>query len=218
MYPDSSFVIIPFLFFIGWIACLFWIYNDTKKRNKSTVFWVLLTFFTGFIAIIVWLIVRPSKSNKYNETSNKTVKRPLKVNKHFSENHANENKEKKTILKESDILQERMEKLLQKNENLDFSEVTLLRDHPDASQRKKASKLLSNIEKELDEFNQIQKDIEDIKTKSKRLTDRLANGELDSESYKRALDDLEKYRKAKEERLWALRAKLFTESDYEKPF
>jgi len=113
--------------------------------------------------------------------------------------------------------QERIDSLYQKNQSLNLSEVISLKDHPDSSQLKKAEELLETIENQYAEYERLQKELKDNKIKTNRLTDRLANGELDSESYKRALDDLDSSRKEKEERLWTLRNKLFKE-DYEKPF
>ena len=53
--------------------------------------------------------------------------------------------------------------------------------------------------------------------KTTNLTSRVADGEVDSESYKRALDDLESQKKELEEKIWKIRNELYKD-DYEKPF
>jgi len=217
MYMFGTAIILSF-FFIIWIACLWWIYKDTKKRGGNTALWIILTLFLGFIPLIIWFFIRPSINNL---TTNKSTN----SKKYKKEDLENSTNEKMTIIdtknyhiKETDEFTERIEKLLQKNKNLNLSEALSLQDHPDASQRKKAITILEKIENEYEDFIQIQEGIRDIKNKTKKLTDRLADGELDSDSYKRALDDLEKSLMLKEEKLWMLKNKLFNESDYEKPF
>lgn len=80
-----------------------------------------------------------------------------------------------------------------------------------------AERLLDEKEQHLDKFNTLSKDLTSLKTKIRKLTDRVADGELDSEAYKRALDDLEVQKKEIEEKIWKLRNELFKD-DYEKPF
>jgi hypothetical protein len=53
--------------------------------------------------------------------------------------------------------------------------------------------------------------------KIRQLTDRLADGKIDSEAYKRASNDLEQQKSELEEKIWKLRNDLFKD-DYEKPF
>jgi uncharacterized membrane protein len=83
--------------------------------------------------------------------------------------------------------------------------------------RQKAIELLEEIEEKVNEFENIQEDIHSIKIKINKLTERLAEGDIDSDSYTRALNDLESLKKSKEEELWKKRNKLFKD-DYEKPF
>jgi len=82
---------------------------------------------------------------------------------------------------------------------------------------KEASRLLDEREKSFNKFSMLSEDLQNVKSKIRKLTDRVADGELDSEAYKRALDDFEVQKKEVEEQLWKLRNKLFKD-DYEKPF
>jgi uncharacterized membrane protein YgaE (UPF0421/DUF939 family) len=191
------------------------VYKDTKKRGGNTVLFVLLSLFLGFIGAIIWFFVRPPISDRTDHPTTLTSKAPNEIKKIASEKQVDE---RSKYEKEKSELNYQVERLRRKNENLDLSEIISLLDHPDASQRTRAKLLLNAIEREFSEFEKILEEINEVKLKSSRLTDRLANGDLDSEPYKRALDDLEKSRKEKEERLWKLRSKLFKESEYEKPF
>lgn len=82
---------------------------------------------------------------------------------------------------------------------------------------KEASRLLDEREKSFNKFSTLSEELQNVKSKIRKLTDRVADGELDSEAYKRALDDFEAQKKEVEEQLWKLRNKLFKD-DYEKPF
>jgi len=80
-----------------------------------------------------------------------------------------------------------------------------------------AENLLTERERSFNSFLELSNELDVVKLKIRKLTDRLADGELDSESYKRASDDFEKQEKEIEEKLWKLRNKLFKD-EYEKPF
>lgn len=112
------------------------------------------------------------------------------------------------------ILKRKIQELKEKNSSVDFDEIDLLIK---INEFKKAEKSIIKIESDLNDFEINKESLRDAGSKLRQLTDRLANGELDSESYKRAADDLEEQRKDIEEKLWKLRNKLFKD-EYEKPF
>jgi hypothetical protein len=77
--------------------------------------------------------------------------------------------------------------------------------------------LICQREDAYEKFLARQKDLKYVEEKIRNLTKRIANGEISSETFNRARDDLEREKKEIEEQLWTLRLKLFKE-DYEKPF
>jgi lycopene cyclase domain-containing protein len=176
-------------------------------------------FFYNFSMLSFYLLVYRYFKKRWITPHKKTEQhtRPDSVIQKNTQPHFSQNNQWMEVKNERADFQERIDSLYQKNQSLNLSEVISLKDHPDSSQLKKAEELLETIENQYAEYERLQKELKDNKIKTNRLTDRLANGELDSESYKRALDDLDSSRKEKEERLWTLRNKLFKE-DYEKPF
>jgi len=103
---------------------------------------------------------------------------------------------------------------LEKESNLQVDDIKQLIDN---GQIRKAERYLITLERKYNEFQEITSKIKFIKTKSLKLSNRLVDGELDSESYKRAANDLDKQKKSIEEQIWKIRNKLFKEN-YEKPF
>jgi glutamyl-tRNA reductase len=80
-----------------------------------------------------------------------------------------------------------------------------------------ADSTLNKIEKKYEEFKRNYSKLEDINNMIESLTNRVANGELTSNAFEKARDDLDRKKKEIEEELWKLRNKLFKD-DYEKPF
>jgi len=195
-------------------AAMYASYGNLEGLFISTlVIGILQYVIFGFLLSKFW----DEYGRKYVIKTKNRYDQPDSVLKNRAQNQVPQNNQLEKAKNEKDDLQKRIDELSQKNQSLDLSEVISL-DHLYVSQRKKAKEILDNVEERYAEFEELQQDLKNIKIKTNRLTDRLANGGLDSESYKRALDDLEKARKEKEERLWNLRSKLFKEDDYEKPF
>lgn len=66
-------------------------------------------------------------------------------------------------------------------------------------------------------YNSLKEILKTVNEKIKSLTDKLANGEISSQAFTKANDNLEREKKELEEELWNLRNELFKD-DYEKPF
>jgi len=116
--------------------------------------------------------------------------------------------------KDSILLKKKRDELKKENPLLNLTDLNSFLEKNDYES---AEKCIDQLEKELDEFKDKQESLKKVSIKLRKLTDRLADGELDSESYKRAANDLEQHKKNLEEKLWKLRNKLFKD-EYEKPF
>jgi len=116
-------------------------------------------------------------------------------------------------------LEHRLELLRKKNSSLFLTDVEQLvkKGFQTKTSSKDAEALLHKKEKQYESYTDLQRQLEELKAKITRLTVRVAEGEVDSDSYKRALDDLESQKRTLEEELWKLRNKLFKD-EYEKPF
>lgn len=119
----------------------------------------------------------------------------------------------------TDHLELRLRKLINKDSSLILDDVEKLLNKGFFTKEslKEAENLLNEKEKNYDSYTKLKKEFYNLKNKMILLTDRVAEGEVDSESYKRAADDLDSQMKVLEEKLWKLRNKLFKD-DYEKPF
>lgn len=113
----------------------------------------------------------------------------------------------RTFLKEVDKFQQQNPTII-----IDDLKQLIKRNMFDEAVRK-----FNNLMDDFDRFKKLQSELKEIKEKIKKLTGRIAVGELDSEAYKRALNDLEMQKKEIEEELWNLRNKLLKD-EYEKPF
>jgi len=115
------------------------------------------------------------------------------------------------------VSSKRLSMLKGRNTGLFLADIETLLKKSDFESKEKAAKLLSEREHSLDRYGVLYNELGDIRSKIMKLTDRIADGELDSETYKRALNDLEMQQRESEEDLWTLRSDLFKE-EYEKPF
>lgn len=116
--------------------------------------------------------------------------------------------------KDSILLKKKRDEIKKENPLLNLTDLNSSLEKNDYAS---AEKCINQLEHDLEEFKDKQKSLKEVSVKLRRLTDRLADGELDSESYKRAANDLEQHKKDLEEKLWKLRNKLFKD-EYEKPF
>jgi hypothetical protein len=72
-------------------------------------------------------------------------------------------------------------------------------------------------QKPIERFNSLKNELIIVNKKIDSLTDKLTKGEISSDAFTKANDNLERKRKEIEEKLWKLRNMLFKE-EYEKPF
>lgn len=111
-------------------------------------------------------------------------------------------------------IQSFLDKMIHKEPNVKVEDIKeLIKENKIELAEEKLNELIDIY----DEFEQLKKRIDGVKLKANKLTGRLANGEIDKESYNKARSDLEGQKKEIEEKLWKLRNKLFKD-DYEKPF
>jgi len=80
-----------------------------------------------------------------------------------------------------------------------------------------ANKLLSERKSDYTRFLELNKEMKDIDIKLAKLSSKLAEGEITSDAYETANDNLVRRKKDVEEGLWKLQNKIFREK-YEKPF
>lgn len=80
-----------------------------------------------------------------------------------------------------------------------------------------ANQLLSERKSDYTRFLELNKEMKDIDIKLAKLSSKLAEGEITSDAYETANDNLVRRKKDVEEGLWKLQNKIFREK-YEKPF
>ncbi|MCG2826489.1 MAG: UPF0179 family protein, partial [Thermoplasmatales archaeon] len=80
-----------------------------------------------------------------------------------------------------------------------------------------ANKLLSERKNDYDKYLELNKEMKDIDIKLAKLSSKLAEGEITSDAYETARDDLIRKKSYVEEELWKIQRKIFRE-EYEKPF
>jgi hypothetical protein len=124
----------------------------------------------------------------------------------------------KIIIKENQISQNTIEEgirnLIIKNKNIYIEDIKLALTNKNFNE---ALKLLKDRQTSYNNFLKLIEEEKEADLKIKKLTKRVANGDLDSDSFKKARDDIDHEKKDIAEQLWTLRTKLFKE-DYEKPF
>lgn len=81
----------------------------------------------------------------------------------------------------------------------------------------KVKRILIEKEKEYNRFLKMTDELKDIDTKLTKLSSKLADGEITSEAYENANDNLVRRKRDVEEGLWKIQNKIFREK-YEKPF
>jgi len=161
--------------------------------------------------------IATNKMKHRHKTSNSYSKHPNYIQKE----HVTFEDSSSTSTDDSEIskhgLWERLSMLKDQNTSLFLADIETLLGENDIESKEKAAKLLTERENSFDKYQAIYSEIGDIRSKIMKLTDRIANGQLDSETYKRALNDLETQQRESEESLWRFRSDLFKE-EYEKPF
>jgi len=144
-----------------------------------------------FLAIIVWLsvpIIASIKKRKAKKTEGKDSKKQ--------------------------IILDKINNLENEEPNLQLDHIKqLLSTHNISVAEEKLNEFLEHYE----EFNNLKTDLTDINDKLGSLTNKLADGDINSEAYTKASDTLEQKKKDVEEKMWKLRNTLFKDS-YEKPF
>ncbi|MCG2826486.1 MAG: zinc-ribbon domain-containing protein [Thermoplasmatales archaeon] len=80
-----------------------------------------------------------------------------------------------------------------------------------------AEKLLEEKKRLYDRFLELKKGMNDIDKRTAKLSTKLAEGEVTSDAYERAREDLERGKRDIEEEMWKIQRKIFREK-YEKPF
>jgi len=81
----------------------------------------------------------------------------------------------------------------------------------------KAEQLLDERKRDYERYLELGRSLKDVGEQTTMLSTRLAKGELTSDAYERARDDLESRKKDIDEELWKIQRKIFREK-YEKPF
>ncbi|MCG2718900.1 MAG: hypothetical protein L6408_08740, partial [Nanoarchaeota archaeon] len=81
----------------------------------------------------------------------------------------------------------------------------------------KAEQTLGERKQDYERYLELQQNLKNIEEQSRMLSKRLAKGELTSDAYERAKDDLDKDKYDIDEKLWKIQRKIFREK-YEKPF
>lgn len=130
-------------------------------------------------------------------------------------------KTKKTEGKEPSSKNPKKQIILDKINNLENEEPNLQLDHIkqliSLHKIDEAEEKLNEFMLHYKEFNNLKTDLTDINDKLGSLTNKLADGDINSEAYTKASDTLEQKKKNVEEKMWKLRNTLFKDS-YEKPF
>ncbi|MCG2827293.1 MAG: hypothetical protein L6265_11955, partial [Thermoplasmatales archaeon] len=80
-----------------------------------------------------------------------------------------------------------------------------------------ASKLLSERKKDYERYLELVRSLKDVDDKTTKLSSRLAEGEVTSDAYEQAMDELKRKKYDIEEELGKIQRKIFREK-YEKPF
>ena len=107
-----------------------------------------------------------------------------------------------------------MEELLGKESNFFVEDIKdrLSKDDLDG-----AEKLLEEKKRLYERFLELKKGMGDIDKRTAKLSTKLAEGEVTSDAYERAREDLEREKRDIEEEMWKIQRKIFREK-YEKPF
>lgn len=148
-----------------------------------------------YLAIIVWLLVIIASIQK-RKTKKKDGKEP-----------SSKNPKKQIIL-------DKINNLENEESNLQLDHVKqLISFHKIDEAEEKLNEFMLHYK----EFNNLKTDLTNINDKLGSLTNKLADGDINSEAYTKASDTLEQKKKNVEEKMWKLRNTLFKDS-YEKPF
>jgi hypothetical protein len=230
------------LYFIVVIILAVWIYKDAVKYKQNGGIWVIIILFTSFIGLIIWLAYRKTLKDKVKTTTSfdrcpncglKLLKnskfchlcgysfdKPLKEKKVEKPPEPVEKKEEteKVVYSDDELsIKQHFQRLKDKSLPINLDEIDDLIKSREKDKLQKAKKLLEEKEQQYTKYLLLQDDLKNIRFKINNLTRRLADGDLDSEAYNRALNDLENQQKDYEEKIWKLQNKLFKD-EYEKPF
>jgi len=107
-----------------------------------------------------------------------------------------------------------MEELLGKESNFFVEDI---KDRLSKDDLEGAEKLLEEKKRLYDRFLELKKGMGDIDKRTAKLSTKLAEGEVTSDAYERAREDLEREKRDIEEEMWKIQRKIFREK-YEKPF
>ena len=165
----------------------------------------------GFLAIVKAIYVPKGaigKKSTKKEKPKKSVKKDFDVPKDISKSF------KETSYVSPSILYSRLNSIKSENPNVIVNDIQILLDKNNVME---AEKLLKTREEQLNKFNNSKTYLEDLNNKINRLSVRLAEGDIDSDTYTRAYNDLESQKKDHEEQIFNIRRNLFKE-EYEKPF
>lgn len=207
--PSIAFLIVALSIVVALAPCI------TMGRGEIHMEYIIFGFILAMFYYIANLYREQNNlKNLPNVTSKESEITPDNMTENMKPSPANEKDEGKVIGKKKRVILDKINELVCEETDIqvDYIKQLLNKDQVD-----KAEKIINELENDYEEFEQNKKELGEIKNKTKRLTDRLADGEIDSESYKRASDDLEKQEKELEEKLWKLKNKLFKD-EYEKPF
>lgn len=121
---------------------------------------------------------------------------------------------KKVVDKKQSPLQKQLLSFSEKHTNIDLSKIKRLIEQNKFSE---AKDLFDEMKKQYDQFELYTSDLNEVKEKIKSITAKVANGDLDSEAFNKAHNELSKEQRNIEEKMWKIRNKLFKD-EYEKPF
>jgi len=107
-----------------------------------------------------------------------------------------------------------MDELLRKEPNFFVEDI---RNYVSSGDIKSAEKLLDEKKMVYNRFLELRKAMNDVDNKTTKLSSRLAEGEVTSDAYERAREDLEREKRDIEEEMWKIQRKILREK-YEKPF
>lgn len=178
--------------------------NIDNKNNINNTNLIVISILISFATMIIFLV---TIKNKRNNTTDKSLNKDLKFSNDIKKKDKNRRERKK-------ILNNKINELLELDLRFQIVNVKKLIDN---NQLDEAEKKLEETLIRFENYNKLRDELENINDNIGYLTKRFAENKLDSKSYNRALDELERKKKENEERMWKLRNELFKE-DYEKPF
>jgi hypothetical protein len=218
----------------GWYSY----YNSTSNSFNSTFnplytpnifipFLIsIISFYFLFPAGVIFLILGFLKSWKQNRELLNVKISPYfenpsqKINTNLSQPNKEQTTIQQEIIKEKNIFDKitiNLQVFRKQHPTLNMRDIEDLLKTTDDQSIKKAEILLSQRKKDYEHYIKTENNLKETNARINNLTKRLADGNIDSDAYKTARDDLEQEKKRLEEELWKLRSILFKD-EYEKPF